>query len=90
MTQTPKQTTADPNAAADEPADFEALMDELEGIVDQLEKGALPLEQSLDAFERGMKVSKQAADILERAERRIEVLTGEPGDERTEPFDPGA
>lgn len=53
---------------------FEDLIQELEGIVGQLESGELSLEQSLGSFERGMTVSRQADAILAGAEKRIEQL----------------
>lgn len=74
-----------PQAAA-EPR-FEALVQELEALVGQLESGQLPLEESLQAFERGMALSKQAAAILDAAELKVEQLTGTPSAPKTEPFD---
>jgi len=60
--------------------DFEAAIAELESIVKKLEEGELPLEQSLELYERGMKLSRFCHSRLEEAERRIEVLNerGEP------------
>ena len=54
--------------------DFEAAISELETIVKKLEEGELPLEQSLELYERGMKLSRFCHSRLEEAERRIEVL----------------
>jgi len=54
--------------------DFEAAIAELESIVKKLEEGELPLEQSLELYERGMKLSRFCHSRLEEAERRIEVL----------------
>jgi exodeoxyribonuclease VII small subunit len=54
--------------------DFEAAIAELESIVKKLEEGELPLEQSLELYERGMKLSRFCHSRLEDAERRIEVL----------------
>ncbi len=84
-----KATAADETTAADpdEPG-FEALVDELDRIVGQLEGGELPLEQSLAAFERGVEVSGQASRILDAAEKRIEVLTGSAEAPQTAPFEP--
>ncbi len=53
---------------------FEASLAELEKIVEQLETGDLPLEQSLKLFETGVKLSRVCRDRLSEAERRIEVL----------------
>ena len=66
---------------------FEALIVELESLVTKLEKGELPLEESLAAFERGMQLSKAAAAILDAAELRIEQLSGTAQAPRVENFD---
>ena len=49
-------------------------MQELERIVTELEKGDLTLEQSLEMFERGVRISRECRERLTSAERRIEVL----------------
>ncbi|HEX7487007.1 MAG TPA: exodeoxyribonuclease VII small subunit [Vicinamibacterales bacterium] len=54
--------------------DFEAAIAELEGIVKKLEEGDLPLEKSLELYERGVQLSRFCHSRLEEAERRIEVL----------------
>ena len=54
--------------------DFEAAIAELESIVKKLEDGDLPLETSLQLYERGVQLSRFCHSSLEEAERRIEVL----------------
>jgi exodeoxyribonuclease VII small subunit len=54
--------------------DFEAAIAELESIVKKLEEGDLPLETSLNLYERGVQLSRYCHSRLEEAERRIEVL----------------
>jgi exodeoxyribonuclease VII small subunit len=54
--------------------DFEAAIAELDTIVKKLEEGDLPLEQSLELYERGVRLSRYCHARLEEAERRIEVL----------------
>lgn len=54
--------------------DFEAAIAELEAIVKKLEEGDLPLEKSLEMYERGVQLSRFCHSRLEEAERRIEVL----------------
>jgi exodeoxyribonuclease VII small subunit len=54
--------------------DFEAAIAELEGIVKKLEEGDLPLESSLELYERGVQLSRFCHARLEEAERRIEIL----------------
>jgi exodeoxyribonuclease VII small subunit len=68
--------------------DFEAAIAELEGIVKRLEEGDLPLETSLQLYERGVQLSRFCHARLEDAERRIEILT-ERGDLRPAPPDLG-
>ena len=53
---------------------FEETMQELEKIVQELEKGDLNLDDSINKFEEGMKLSKQCSDLLENAEKRITIL----------------
>jgi exodeoxyribonuclease VII small subunit len=66
---------------------FEDALARLEQIVDTLEAGNLPLEDSLKAFEEGIGLARRCARYLEEAEKRIELLTkDETGLLRTEPF----
>ena len=69
--------------------DFEAAIAELEGIVKKLEEGDLPLEASLQLYERGVHLSRFCHAQLEQAERRIEVL-GERGELKPAPASLGA
>ena len=55
--------------------DFESAIAELESIVKTLEDGDLPLERSLELFERGVRLSRFCHARLEEAERRIEILS---------------
>src|ERR687896_1252504 len=64
------------------PSSFEAQLATLERIVRELERGDLPLEQSLDLFEQGVRLSRECQERLNEAERRIEVLL-RGGDGRT-------
>ena len=54
---------------------FEAALAELEKIVDQLEKGAVGLEESILIFERGEALKAHCARLLDDAEKRIEKIT---------------
>lgn len=64
-------------AAAPKTASFEAALRELEGIVQSMESGDAPLEESLAHYERGMALLKQCQDALTRAEQKIRVLEGD-------------
>jgi exodeoxyribonuclease VII small subunit len=54
--------------------DFEGAIAELESIVKKLEEGDLPLETSLQLYERGVQLSRFCHAQLEQAEKRIEIL----------------
>ena len=60
---------------------FEQAMKRIERIVADLEKGDLPLEESLDRFEEAVKLARSCQDKLEKAEARISkiVKTGDSG-----------
>lgn len=58
----------------EQPKSFEASLESLEQIVQQLENGDLPLEKSLELFEDGIRLSRQCQERLNQAERRIETL----------------
>lgn len=57
-----------------EKINFEDTMKQLEEIAVQLEKGNLTLDESVEKFEEGMKLSKQCSKTLEEAEKRITIL----------------
>jgi len=59
---------------ADATPRFEEALAELEGLVQRLEKGELPLEESLVAFERGVNLVRQLTQRLAEVEQRVEVL----------------
>ena len=61
---------------------FESSLAALEKIVRELERGELPLEKSLELFERGVKLSRECQERLQEAERRIEVLLQRDGEGR--------
>jgi exodeoxyribonuclease VII small subunit len=67
---------------------FEKKLKDLEEIVSKLEAGETPLEESLLLFEKGTDILKELTHILEKAERKVEVLTRDmSGSFVTEPFD---
>jgi len=57
-----------------EKVNFEESMQNLENIVQELEKGELNLEDSIKKFEEGIKLSKKCNEILEEAEKKITIL----------------
>ena len=62
--------------AASKPVDLEKSLAELETIVEQLESGELPLDTSLQEFERGVRLSRECQGALQDAEQRVQVLMG--------------
>ena len=54
---------------------FEKAMDRLEKIVEELEKGELDIDKSLEIFEEGIKMSRVCSKKLNEAEQKIEKLT---------------
>jgi exodeoxyribonuclease VII small subunit len=67
---------------------FEECLQRLEKIVQELEKGDVPLEQSLTLFEEGMRLSSACRKELEEAEGKVEILLKKNGKLQAEPFDP--
>lgn len=71
-------------------AKFEDCLERLEKIVQQLEKGDAPLDQSLTLFEEGMQLSSSCRKELEEAEGKVEILLKKNGKLQAEPFEPMA
>jgi exodeoxyribonuclease VII small subunit len=67
---------------------FEACLEDLEKVVKELEGGDLPLERSLELFERGISLSDECRKQLEAAETRVEILLRKEGKIAAEPFRP--
>ena len=66
---------------------FEKAMTRLENIVEELERGDLDIDKSLEIFEEGIKMSRLCSKKLNEAEAKIEKLTkGKKGDLIAEPF----
>lgn len=56
---------------------IEERLDAISSITEQLESGKMTLEESLQAFEEGVKLIREAQDALKDAEKRLAVLTEE-------------
>jgi exodeoxyribonuclease VII small subunit len=68
--------------------DFETAMRDLEELVERLEQGDLPLEESLAAFERGMMLTRACQTALKEAEQKVEILLKKAGGPSVEGFTP--
>lgn len=77
-----KDPTPDPSPVAD----FEASLQQLEALVDDMERGELSLEQSLAAYERGVGLYRRCQQALEQAELRVKLLSDPGKPEEAEPF----
>ena len=66
--------------------DFEQSLAQLEAIVDKMEKGELSLEQSLEAFEEGVKLTRNCQQTLQKAEQRVHELLDDNGELSAKPF----
>jgi exodeoxyribonuclease VII small subunit len=56
-------------------ADFERSLDELESLVQKMERGEMSLDESLQAYERGMTLFRNCRGALEQAELRVRLLS---------------
>ena len=71
---------------AEKELSFEEMIEQLERIANELEKGDLDLDKSVEKFEEGMKLSKECNQLLEKAEKRITVLLQEGDNVKEENF----
>ena len=73
-------------AKKDSAIDFEKALANLEQLVESMESGELTLEQSLDAFERGVKLTRDCQQALQQAEQKVQILMARDGEAQLEPF----
>lgn len=76
------QTAGDQNAVTQ----FEQTLDELESLVQRMEKGELSLDESLAAYERGVGLYRRCQAALEQAELRVRLLSDPLDPDGAEPF----
>ena len=69
------------------PQKYEQIVEELGRVVERLESGTLSLEEAIEAFEQGVKLSRAGARKLDEAEKRIEILLEH---DRVQPFEPSS
>jgi exodeoxyribonuclease VII small subunit len=65
---------------------FEASLAELEQLVERMEQGNLPLEESLKLFERGVQLTRICQKSLQEAEQKVQILLEENGEPTLRPF----
>ena len=61
---------------------FEASIQELETIVKALENGTMPIEDSIEAFEKGVRIVKDCRKLLDDTQKQVATLIGEIQDEK--------
>ncbi|WP_175991086.1 exodeoxyribonuclease VII small subunit [Bacillus sp. Marseille-Q1617] len=71
-------------AKTKEELSFEEAMEQLEGIVEQLEEGEVPLEKALQFYQKGMELSKYCHDTLNKAEKQLTKMITDEGEKTFE------
>ncbi|MEM1112070.1 MAG: exodeoxyribonuclease VII small subunit [Pseudomonadota bacterium] len=66
---------------------IEAQLEQLQALVTRMESGELSLEDTLDAFEQGVKLTRLAQAHLAEAEQKVQLLTERDGEPVEAPFD---
>ncbi|MDT8317807.1 MAG: exodeoxyribonuclease VII small subunit [bacterium] len=68
---------------------FEKDLKRLEDIVTKMEEGDVPLDESMKLFEEGVKLSRLCSERLDKAEKKVEIITADKnGNITTRPFNP--
>jgi exodeoxyribonuclease VII small subunit len=69
---------------------LEKSLEELEALVARLETGDLSLDQALQEFERGVKLTRECQTALKEAEQKVEILLKKTEQAEPVPFEPNA
>lgn len=69
--------------------EFETALQQLEQLVQRMESGELSLQDSLQAFEQGVRLTKQCQQALSSAEQRVQILMEQNGQSQAYPFNGG-
>jgi len=73
-------------SAPRKPQNFEKSLADLEALVERMEEGELSLEESLKAFESGIRLTQQCQQALTQAQQRVQLLAVQDGEVRATPF----
>jgi exodeoxyribonuclease VII small subunit len=65
---------------------FEAKIQELAAIVEKIESGELTLEEAMQQFEKGVKLTQECHTVLQNAEQKVKILVEQAGNYRLEEF----
>lgn len=85
MSETSPPTAAPAPASREEPR-YEEIVQRLGKVVERLEGGGLSLEESIAAFEEGIRLARAGASKLDEAEKKVELLLDSDRGDRTVPF----
>lgn len=66
---------------------FESALQELENLVEEMEKGDMSLEDTLKHFEQGISLTRACQQALKKAEQQVEILIQKSGNTEIQPFD---
>ena len=69
------------------PIDFEKALAELEGLVERLERGNVPLDEALRTFERGVALTRHCQARLQAAQQKVEILLKRSGQAELQAFE---
>ncbi|MFT5705734.1 MAG: exodeoxyribonuclease VII small subunit [Oceanospirillaceae bacterium] len=75
-------------ATVKKPATFEKSLTDLETLVNKMEVGDLSLDESLKAFEKGVKLTRDCQGMLDEAEQKVQILMEKNGTLVSTPFEP--
>jgi len=81
------QTEYDSVARKRSGLDFENALNELEQLVERMEKGEISLEDSLKDFERGIELTRTCQQALKAAEQKVQILMEKGGTAEVAPFE---
>lgn len=70
--------------------DFEQSLADLQQLVERLESGELSLEDSLNCFEQGIRLTRECQSSLSQAEQKVRILLERDGELQEAPFEPQA
>ena len=74
-------------AKKDSPPDLEQALAELEQLIEHMEEGDISLEESLQCFERGIRLTRHCQDALKAAEQKVKILLERNGEAVAEGFE---
>ncbi len=84
-----KQKSTEPDGSGEQPASLEQSLGTLEQLVERMESGELTMEESLEAFEQGIRLTRACQQALDQAEQKVRILLEQSPEGTPEGFDQG-